>query len=86
MCKVTVKPEASAQSLSVVGRECPACHNRGSKLDNMRFLDPHGMQRVDDDIFECSAHRHTFVLDAAGLRLIASDGQRERERRTFALV
>lgn len=61
------------------------CNGRESTLDFMRFLDPHGGERVDSDIFECSARRHTFVYAEGGLRLLAADGKRCRDRKVFHL-
>jgi len=51
----------------------------------MRFLDPHGVERVDPDIFECSARRHTFTRTPSGIRLLSSDGARARQREMFTL-
>lgn len=49
----------------------------------MHFLDPHGQERFDQDIYECSAKRHTYVIAEDGLRIIAADGKRCRERKVF---
>lgn len=68
-----------------VGMPCPACAQRDSSLDYMRFLDPHGAERVDQEIFECSGRRHTFVFTGDGLRLLAADGKRCRDRKVFQL-
>lgn len=67
------------------GQTCPMCNGRESTLDFMRFLDPHGGERVDSEIFECSARRHTFVYAEGGLRLLAADGKRCRDRKVFHL-
>lgn len=68
-----------------VGASCPACHAGESTLDYMRFLDPHGAERVDQEIFECSCHRHTFVVTDGGLRLLAADGKRVRDRKIYCV-
>lgn len=68
-----------------VGHCCPACASNESTVDYMRFLDPHGAERIDQEVFECSARRHTFVLAEDGLRLLAADGKRCRERKVFQL-
>lgn len=68
-----------------VSQTCPVCAGRESTLDYMRFLDPHGGERIDTDIFECSARKHTFVLAEGGLRLLAADGKRCRDRKVFHL-
>jgi hypothetical protein len=42
----------------------------------MRFLDPHGRERLDAEVFECSSQRHTFLWNGSRLRLLAEDGKR----------
>jgi len=83
MCtrNVTVANEATAK---FVGQTCPMCGG-STTLDFMRFLDPHGAERIDHDIFECSARRHTYVFADGGLRLLAADGKRCRDRKVFHL-
>jgi hypothetical protein len=51
----------------------------------MRFLDPHGVERVDREVFECTQKDHIFRLVGAELRLIASGGQRLSRPRKFVL-
>lgn len=41
----------------------------------MKFRDPHGVDRVDPELFECAAKRHSFTIGTHGLRLLASDGK-----------
>lgn len=71
-----------SESAKYLGAQCPVCKNP-STLDFMRFQDPHGGERVDSDIFECSSRKHTFVVNTAGIRLLASEGQRVREKVIF---
>lgn len=85
MCVVKPVTEASLGGKSeVCGLPCPLCSEQSS-IGYMRFLDPHGVERVDQDIFECTARRHSFTRAQGGLRLLAADGERARERRRFVL-
>lgn len=49
----------------------------------MRFLDPHGVERVDPEVYECSAKRHVFAQADQGVRLLAADGVRPKERQVY---
>lgn len=84
MCTNSV-PVISETARKFVGQTCPVCAGRDSVLDFMRFLDPHGGERIDNDIFECSARKHTFVYVEGDLRLLAADGKRCRDRKVFHL-
>lgn len=83
MCTVPPVTEKNlGRPADVVGLECPLCEG-GSVLGYMKFLDPHGVERVDPDLFECASRRHSFMLGGGALRLLAADGARSRERRLF---
>jgi hypothetical protein len=69
------------------GLSCPCCpEGAGSRLEYMRFLDPHGVERVDRDILECSISRHVFRVRQGRLRLVASDGARIHPAKSFDLL
>jgi hypothetical protein len=51
----------------------------------MKFLDPHGVDRVDPDLFECANRLHSFVREGGRVRLLASEGRLDRQRRVFAM-
>ena len=55
-------------------------------LDYMRFLDPHGVERVDAEVFECTAQRHTYASTPAGVRLLAADGVRPPAPERYSLT
>lgn len=56
-------------------------------LDYMRFLDPHGVERVDAEVYECTAKRHSFTAtDGGGVRLLASDGSRPKQRESYVVT
>ncbi len=83
MCVTKPTTEASlGEKSEVCGLPCPVCEG-ASKVNYMRFLDPHGVERVDRDIFECTTKRHTFTRAAGGLRLLAADGERAKDRQLF---
>ena len=88
MCSRNTTP-VNDSTQKYVGQSCPVCTGQGVTLDFMRFLDPHGAERLDSEIFECSARRHTFVYAEGGLRLLAAEiehGQSQlklSETRTF---
>lgn len=84
MCSSNV-PAVKDGARKFVGQVCPVCTGKDSTLDFMRFLDPHGGERIDSDIFECSTRKHTFVVNEDGLRLLAADGKRCRDRKVFHL-
>lgn len=84
MCTIK-RSSVPDSSKKFVGQHCPVCGGKDSLLDFMRFLDPHGGERIDSDIFECGARKHTFVLSDGGLRLLAADGKRCRDRKVFHL-
>jgi hypothetical protein len=84
MC--TIPPVTKANltiKATAAGVQCPECQ-AASLLDYMRFLDPHGVERVDAEVFECAAGRHTYAALPDGVRLLASDGQRPSERKAYA--
>lgn len=75
------------------GTVCPLCaaddptgEPATAKLGFMRFLDPHGVYRVDAGLLECGARRHSFTKTGAGLRLLAADGRRPASATFFERV
>lgn len=85
MCTIPPQTEKNiGRPAEVVGLNCPLCSDP-SILGYMRFLDPHGVERVEANLFECAPRRHSFTLGKGVLRLLASDGTRPRERREFRL-
>jgi hypothetical protein len=75
MCTGEMKTADQLDSRELRGRRCPLCTD-GVVLDFMRFLDPHGRERLDSEVFECSSQRHTFLWNGSRLRLLAEDGKR----------
>ncbi len=84
MCSRNI-PAVPDSARKFVGLTCPVCAGKEATLDFMRFLDPHGAERIDVDIFECSARKHTYVVSEEGLRLLAAEGKRCRDRKVFHL-
>jgi hypothetical protein len=75
MCTTKPVTENSIQDLrGIIGLDCPLCAD-GTRLAYMQFLDPHGVMRVDPELFECTAKRHSYTTGTQGLRLLASDGK-----------
>jgi hypothetical protein len=69
------------------GLACPVCApDQDSRLDYMRFLDPHGVERVDREILECSRARHVFRTRNGQLLLVASEGTRIHPPRRFVVA
>ena len=68
----------------VVGLQCPLCESQ-SPIGYMKFRDPHGVDRVDSEVFECAAQRHTYTVTANGLRVLAADGVRPKPTVQFSL-
>ena len=51
----------------------------------MKFLDPHGVARIDPDLLECANRLHSFVRERATVRLLASERTLARQTRAFAM-
>lgn len=85
MCVIPPKTGRSLGTIDeVVGVACPVCAD-GTRIGLMSFLDPHGVLRVDEALFECEARRHTYVRSGPGYRLVTADGRRVVPVREFAL-
>ncbi len=86
MCTTPPTTERSlGQPAEAVGIQCPLCEN-ASLLSYMKFLDPHGVNRVDPELFECASKRHSYMLSGGELRLLAGDGVRPKTRRLFRRI
>ncbi len=83
MCTLPPRTEKNiGKPAEAVGVQCPLCDS-SSPLGYMKFLDPHGVDRVDPGLFECASKRHSYTLGRGMLRLLAGDGARPKTRREF---
>ncbi len=84
MCTSTATTERNVTPNDFVGLPCPLSED-GSALRFMRFLDPHGVERVDQQLLESTNRRNVFVVGEGRIRLLASDGARPKPARWFAI-
>ncbi len=85
MCKQSPVTESTVDRHEILGSQCPICCEP-SPLDLMRFLDPHGVQRVDAGLFRCGLGLHNFAEDGGHARLISEKGRIVRNGRKFAIA
>jgi hypothetical protein len=85
MCAIEPNPEGEVLGGAFpFGHQCPLCASQ-SVLGHMKFRDPHGMDRTDPDLFECSSRRHSFAVEGDRcVRLLASEGRLQRQKRLFS--
>ncbi|MBX7245881.1 MAG: hypothetical protein K1X53_10305 [Candidatus Sumerlaeaceae bacterium] len=83
MCSTEpITEDSLASRHSAAGVQCPVC-DQPSRLGYMQFLDPHGVMRVDQKLFECESGRHTFTALPGAVKLLSADGRLSREKTEF---
>jgi hypothetical protein len=87
MCSPSDPTYENTPRVQINGSACPACGAAGSPLDYMIFMDPHGVERVDREVFTCAEGVHVFRLKADGrLRLVAERGVRVHPARDYSVL